>query len=61
MYGDIVSVYTVDGIPFGSITVRSALVQIPLQLIRDPKSGDRVLIVDGMAIEKVTPESERKI
>ena len=53
VYGEVVEVFTEDGMKFGKIRVGGALKEITLELLTDVARGDRVLICDGVAISKV--------
>ncbi len=54
VYGEIIAVFSEDGMPVGRVRVRGATQKIPLGLLTDAVRGDRVLICDGVAISKVT-------
>jgi len=53
VYGEVVEVFTEDGMKFGKMRVGGALRKISLELLTDVARGDRVLICDGVAISKV--------
>lgn len=53
VYGEVVEVFSEDGMKFGKIRVGGALKEITLELLTDVARGDRVLICDGVAISKV--------
>ncbi len=59
VYGEIMEIFTEDGMPVGKIRVHGATKKIPLGLLTDAVQGDRVLICDGVATSKALPESER--
>ena len=60
VYGEIVEVFSEDGILFGRVRVHGATKKIPLGLLTDAAQGDRVLICDGVAISKVADSSEKE-
>ena len=53
VYGEIIEVFSENGLLMGKIRVRGATRKIPLGLLTDAARGDRVLICDGVAISKV--------
>jgi len=53
VYGEVVEVFSEDGMKFGKIRVGGALKEITLELLTDVARGDRVLVCDGVAISKV--------
>ncbi len=54
VYGEIVDV-TVEGrMKMGRVRVAGAVKKVPLDLLTNPRCGDRVLLCDGVAIGKVT-------
>ncbi len=53
VYGEVVEVFSEDGMKVGKVRVGGALKKIPLELLTDVARGDRVLICDGVAISKV--------
>ncbi|CAN5417712.1 hypothetical protein BH20VER3_BH20VER3_04350 [soil metagenome] len=60
LYGEIIEVSTEEGIPVGRVRVHGAIKKIPLGLLTDARQGDRVLICDGVAINKVTDPPKRR-
>ena len=60
VYGEIVEVFSEEGILFGGFGVHGATKKIPLGLLTDAAQGDRVLICDGVAISKVADSSEKE-
>jgi hydrogenase maturation factor len=61
VYGEVIEVFSDEGMRMGKIRVRGATKIIPLALLTEAAPGDRVLICDGMAISKVTePPLEEK-
>jgi hydrogenase maturation factor len=54
IYGEIVDLTLEDGMKLGWIRVAGALKKIPLDLLTDPRCGDKVLLCDGVAIGKVS-------
>lgn len=61
LYGDIVEVFSQDGMCMGKVRVAGATKNIPLELVTDARAGDRVLLCDGVAISKVTSSTDSKI
>jgi len=53
VYGEVVEVFTEEGMKFGKVRVGGAVKRITLELLTDVARGDRVLICDGVAISKV--------
>jgi hydrogenase maturation factor len=53
LYADIVEVFSQDGMRMARVRVAGAIKNIPLELLTDVESGDRVLVCDGVAISKV--------
>ena len=52
LYGQIVELVTEDGMLFGKIRVRGVIKKVSLELLGEPRIGDRVLVCDGIAISK---------
>ncbi len=59
LYADIVEVFSQDGMRIAKIRVAGATKNIPLELLTDVQSGDRVLVCDGVAIGKVSSSAKR--
>ena len=59
VYGEIIAVFSEDGMPMGQVRVHGASKKIPLGLLTNAVQGDRVLICDGVAISKVARPSEK--
>ena len=57
LYGEIVEMFAEDGLFAGKIRVGGAIKKVSLDLLVEPRRGDRVLVCDGVAIGKV--ESQR--
>jgi hydrogenase maturation factor len=57
VYGEIVEMFAEDGMFAGKIRVGGAIKKVSLDLLVEPRRGDRILICDGIAISKV--ESQR--
>jgi hydrogenase maturation factor len=53
-YGEIVDVEMEGGMQLGNVRVSGAIKKVPLDLLTNPRCGDRVLLCDGVAISKVT-------
>jgi hydrogenase maturation factor len=60
LYADIVEVFFQDGMRMAKIRVAGASQNIPLELLTDVQSGDRVLVCDGVAIGKVSSSGKRE-
>jgi hydrogenase maturation factor len=54
VYGEIVDLTTEGGMKIGRVRVAGALKKVPLDLLTNARSGDKVLLCDGVAICKVT-------
>jgi hydrogenase maturation factor len=52
VYAEIVDVEVEEGMRFGNATVSGAMKKVPLDLIQDVMTGDKVLLCDGVAIAK---------
>ena len=52
IYGEIVDLKVEDGMQLGNVRVSGALKKVPLELVKDAKPGDKVLLCDGVAIAK---------
>ena len=61
LYGDIVEVFSEDGMRIGKVRVAGVVKNIPRELLTDAKAGDRVLLGDGVSISKVTSSPNSKI
>jgi hydrogenase maturation factor len=57
IYGQIVELFTENGMQMGHVRVSGALKKVPLDLLTEPRCGDRVLLCDGVAINKVEEEN----
>jgi hydrogenase maturation factor len=60
LYADIVEVFSQDGMRMAKIRVAGATKNVPLELLTDVQSGDRVLVCDGVAIGKVSSSAKRE-
>jgi hydrogenase maturation factor len=58
VYGEIVDVFSDDGLPGAKVRVGAALKRISTALLVSVSPGDTVLVCDGVAIGKV--ENTRK-
>ena len=56
VYGQIVDVFTEDGLPSAKVRVGCALKRISLAVLAEAAPGDTVLVCDGMALSKVATE-----
>lgn len=54
VYGEIVDLAMEGGMKMGRVRVAGALKNVPLDLLTNPRCGDKVLLCDGVAIGKVT-------
>jgi hydrogenase maturation factor len=61
IYGRIVEMFPEDGLLTGKIRVAGASKRVSLDLLVDPRVGDRVLICDGVAISKVEAQTTTEI
>ena len=61
LYGQIVETFPEDGMLAGKIRVGGALKKVSLDLLVEPRIGDRVLICDGVAISKVEGQRTTEI
>ncbi len=53
VYGEIVEIFSENGMRMGRVRVAGALKNVPLDLLTSIDCGDRVLLCDGVAISKV--------
>jgi hydrogenase maturation factor len=60
-YGRVVALFSEDGILAGKVRVGGACKRVFLDLLVDPRIGDRVLICDGVAISKVEGQATTEI
>ena len=61
LYGEIVEIFSQDAMRMGKVRIAGAVKNIPLELLTDVQSGDRVLVCDGVAVSKVTTSADSKI
>jgi hydrogenase maturation factor len=61
LYGEIVEMFPEDGMFAGKIRVRGAIRKVSLDLLVEPRIGDRILICDGVAISKVEGQRTTEI
>jgi hydrogenase maturation factor len=57
IYADVTEVFSEEGMRMGKIRIRGALKNVPLGLLADAESGDRILVCEGVAIAKVAPSA----
>jgi hydrogenase maturation factor len=57
VYGEVVEIFTEDGMKSGKIRVAGALKKVPLELLTDVERGDTILVCDGVGISKVSAAS----
>jgi hydrogenase maturation factor len=53
VYGEIVEIFSENGMRMGRVRIAGALKNVPLDLLTSIDCGDRVLLCDGVAISKV--------
>jgi hydrogenase maturation factor len=53
VYGELVEVFSEEGLRFGKIRVSGAMKKVPLELLTDVEPGDTILVCDGVGISKV--------
>jgi hydrogenase maturation factor len=53
LYGEIVAMFPEDGMLTGKIRIGAVLKKVALDLLAEPRVGDRVLVCDGVAIGKI--------
>jgi hydrogenase maturation factor len=61
IYGRIVEMFPEDGLLIGKIRVAGAIKRVFLDLVVEPRVGDRVLICDDVAISKVEAQTTTEI
>jgi hydrogenase maturation factor len=61
IYGRIVEMFPEDGLFAGKIRVAGAIKKVALDLLVEPRVGDRVLVCDGIAISKVEGQTTTEI
>jgi hydrogenase maturation factor len=61
LYGRIVETFPEDGMLVGKIRVGGARKKVSLDLLVEPRIGDRILICDGVAISKVEDKRTTEI
>lgn len=60
IYGQIVGVFSEDGLAMGRVRVGGALTNVPLDLVAEARPGDVVLVCDGVAIGRVADAQDPK-
>ena len=58
IYGEIIEVFSDGALRMGKVRLGGAMKRICLDLLSDVRSGDRVLVCDGMALAKVDDRSD---
>jgi hydrogenase maturation factor len=58
VYGEIVDVNVEEGMQVGTVRISRVKKKVTLDLITEPRRGDKVLVCDGMVIAKVDPIHE---
>lgn len=61
LYSRIVEIFPEDGMLAGKIRVGGAIKKVSLDLLIEPRIGDRVLICDGVAIGKMEAQRTAEI
>jgi len=61
LYGEIVEMFSEDGMFAGKIRVGGAIKKVSLDLLVEPEIGDWILICDGVAISKVEGRNTTEI
>jgi len=61
VYGELVEVFSEEGLRFGKIRVAGAMKKVPLELLTDVEPRDTILVCDGVGISQVTaaPKTEK--
>ncbi len=54
LYGQLVEVFTEEGMEMGRVRVGGVLMKVPLKLVADAQRGDIILLCDGVAIGKAS-------
>lgn len=57
IYADVTEVFSEEGMRMGKIRIGGALKNVPLGLLADAESGDRILVCEGVAIARVAPSA----
>lgn len=52
VYGEIIELFPEGGLLMGKICIGGALKKVSLDLLTDPAPGDRVLMCEGIALNK---------
>jgi hydrogenase maturation factor len=53
VYAEVIELFEEEGMRFGRIRVGGAIKKVPLDLVTQIATGDRVLVCDGVAISKI--------
>jgi hydrogenase maturation factor len=61
LYGQIVEIFSEDGMVAGKIRVGGVLKKVFLDLLVEPRTGDWVLICDGIALSKVEEQRATEV
>ena len=61
LYAEIVTVFSEQGMQMGIVRVGGARKKIALDLLTNPRSGDTVLLCDGVAIGRVEGGGQTEI
>ena len=58
IYGEVIEVFSDDAMRMGKVKLGGAMKKVCLDLLTDVRSGDMVLVCDGMALSKVDEGSK---
>jgi hydrogenase maturation factor len=57
-FGEIITIYSENGLCFGKVRVRGAVKVVSLQLITNAAVGEMVLVCDGVALNRVDSQTQ---
>ncbi len=57
-FGEIITIYSENGLCFGKVRVRGAVKVVSLDLITNATLGEMVLVCDGVAINRVDDRTQ---
>jgi hydrogenase maturation factor len=52
-FGEIITTYSENGLRFGRVRVGGAIKAVSLDFVKDAAIGERVLVCDGVALNRV--------
>jgi hydrogenase maturation factor len=61
IYAEIIEVFSEGGMRLGKVRVGGAMKKIVLDLLTDVRSGEKVLVCDGVALSKVVECTEVEV